>query len=325
MRVQGTHGPQSCSFMFILSSDAVYCCRSPNYDQQRKVEIANQWRVCRVCMKAWPSKEASEWFDLWRYCGFGPHVSTPFHPFLIKTFLISVNQPSSFLLHSNPGGISISFWDRPLGYDFGMSPIHWNLRLPTFEQLCAGHGALCLRSGVQEASQVPRLWQKPEIPGYSLYLSANLGRLKFAQVILSGFFVLSGHMPASLDRLTTNSWPIHLPFTLADIQYLSFNNGVTIFHASCPLDHLMSIPLNLPRAKPYGIWFLPNAINPICLQGWFQSRTFLGSHWGWSIPCLRALHPVHELHVCREIFVSYHPQNHQHPSTYEFNYHFRGS
>ena len=44
--------------------------------------------------------------------------------------------------------------------------------------------------------------------------------------------------------------------------YLSFNNGVTIFHASCPLDHLMSIPLNLSWAKPYGIWFLPNAINP---------------------------------------------------------------
>lgn len=107
--------------------------------------------------------------------------------------------------------------------------------------------------------------------------------------------------------------------------YLSFNNGVTIFHASCPLDHLMSIPLNLPQAKPYGIWVLPNAINPICLQGWFQSRPFLGSHWGWLIPCLRALHPVHELHVCREIYVSYHPQNHQHPSTNEFNYHFRGS
>ena len=135
-------------------------------------------------------------------------------------------------------------------FHFGTGPLanpHWNLRLPTFEQLCAGHGALCLRSGVQEASQVPRLWQKPEIPGYSLYLSANLGRLKFAQGILSVFFVLSGHMPASLDRLTTNSWPIHLPFTLADIPILQ------------QWSH--NISCQLPFGSPY-----VNSIEPLMSQ-----------------------------------------------------------
>ena len=92
MRVQGTHGPQSCSFMFILSSDAVYCCISPNYDQQRKVEIANQWRVCRV-WRLDPQKKHQNDLIFGGTVGLVLTFRPLFHPFLIKTFLISVNQP----------------------------------------------------------------------------------------------------------------------------------------------------------------------------------------------------------------------------------------